>query len=420
MRVGFSIHNLTGQPVRYLQQWEGGVKTVQYLNNGERGLLNFVASTTLIRNNLIVEETFNVQMEKNADSRSRNKKKIVGNRVALQVSGYRWLRGVQADELGFRFEHLEAVLGRKTAGNIYSDQMIVNSLKLVTEVIPHCGGRMLKLRSVFLLKNNTRHSINILAKQAEDMESDDWQPSAHQGRELPFQLNAGCNHYVPMALLQNSALRSKGRSLGLLYLQPTEIGPIEDELEGIGNLSPSSVDYTTDPINLYQTVAAAANAAEDTENVAKTFGEYRNLRVHKNDSAISDSGDLHSGQHGIQLCCNVNPMSRRGTRKSSFSGNRSFDGDRPMENRRNDFLRDEDFVEHNATNKLPLFCYCVEVLRHRAAHLYKGKQNRVRSFAEEHHLRNEQTMAERFFNVQGNKECYSPEQPYHYTIGMIL
>jgi hypothetical protein len=102
-RVGFSIQNLTGQPVRYLQQvrlesykirlficlfimipypnlvfspsythtnlyffsktcmvylttasqWEGGRRTVQYINNMERGLLNFVASKTLIRNNQV-------------------------------------------------------------------------------------------------------------------------------------------------------------------------------------------------------------------------------------------------------------------------------------------------------------------------------------------------------------------------------
>jgi hypothetical protein len=29
LQVGFSIQNLTGQPLRYLQQWEGSVRTIQ-------------------------------------------------------------------------------------------------------------------------------------------------------------------------------------------------------------------------------------------------------------------------------------------------------------------------------------------------------------------------------------------------------
>jgi hypothetical protein len=53
IKVGFSLYNLTGQPLRYLQQWEGGVKTIQYLDDGQRGLLNFIASTTLVRNNQV-------------------------------------------------------------------------------------------------------------------------------------------------------------------------------------------------------------------------------------------------------------------------------------------------------------------------------------------------------------------------------
>jgi hypothetical protein len=47
-----------------LQTYEDGKKTVQYLNSGERGILNFLASTTTIRNNQIVEEAFEVQQDR--------------------------------------------------------------------------------------------------------------------------------------------------------------------------------------------------------------------------------------------------------------------------------------------------------------------------------------------------------------------
>lgn len=38
-------------------------------------------------------------------------RKIVGHEVAVQVAGFRWLSGVQADELGFKFTDLTAVPG---------------------------------------------------------------------------------------------------------------------------------------------------------------------------------------------------------------------------------------------------------------------------------------------------------------------
>jgi hypothetical protein len=206
-RVGFSIQNLTGQPVRYLQQWEGGRRTVQYINNMERGLLNFVASKTLIRNNQVIEETFDVQMERNGAG-SRNRRKAVGNRVALQVSGYRWLHAVQADELGVHYEELYSVLGRVHASQLYSKWKIVNSLKLMVEVVPYCGGRMLRLRSVFTIKNNTRHRLEILAREGSSLTAWEKDAQTEQGEDVPFVIGSGENFYVPLALLRRSVLSS--------------------------------------------------------------------------------------------------------------------------------------------------------------------------------------------------------------------
>ena len=71
----------TGQSLRYLQTLEDGRKTVQYLNHHERGILNFLASTTIIRNNEIVEEAFDIQQDHlyalNRDESKRTKKRLV-------------------------------------------------------------------------------------------------------------------------------------------------------------------------------------------------------------------------------------------------------------------------------------------------------------------------------------------------------
>jgi hypothetical protein len=363
-RVGFSIQNLTGQPVRYLQQWEGGRRTVQYINNNERGLLNFVASKTLIRNNQIIEETFDVQMERNADSLgSRNRRKAVGNRVALQVSGYRWLHAVQADELGVHYEELYSVLGRLHVSQVYKNWKIVNSLKLMVEVMPYCGGRMLRLRSVFTIKNNTRHRLKILAKEGASISAanstvnnspgfGDTERPAHED-EVPFLLDSGENFYVPLALLRRSVLASAGKSLGYLYLCPADLGPIEEELVSRPNSQPGSVEYTTDPINLYQTVVKSSEAAEAEEAEARRFAQ------------DSDADLLHykplnayAKDNFTQLVCHIHPK-LRGRYNARKSGGGAGEWQGNMEQQRQQDERRA--AARAALNKLPPFCYCVEV-----------------------------------------------------------
>ena len=107
IQVGFSIQNLTGQPLRYLRQWEGSARTVQYLDDGQRGLLNFMASATSVRNNQVV------QIDTYSDARTVQKI-VAGKRLALQVAGYKWLQGVEADELGMKFDTLSAVCSLTT------------------------------------------------------------------------------------------------------------------------------------------------------------------------------------------------------------------------------------------------------------------------------------------------------------------
>ena len=236
----------TGQPVRYLQTWsgEGNLRTIEYLMDGELGLLNFIASTTAIRNNSILEEAFGVQQDHSyaRDNNNNNnsshhhlqygttsgdKKQKRGTNIArtaaghllkLQVCGYKWLADVRADVLGVNFVDLLPLEGCVNIMNQLKlkqskkerEELFRMSLKLVTEVVPNNGGRTLKLRSVFSIVNNTSHDINILAK---------YFPSTYKAREeelsnIPFRLAAGETMYVPIALLYRSAVATGGKFLG--------------------------------------------------------------------------------------------------------------------------------------------------------------------------------------------------------------
>ena len=258
-RVGFSIRNSTGQPIRYLHKYEGGQRIIQYVNDSERGAINFVASTTLIRNNDIVEEAFAVQSEHADSSRSRNKKSLVGHRVALQVVGYRWLPEVQADKLGVEYEELNPVVGcqKLRLTNALHSWKISNALKLVAEVLPQNGGRVLRLRSVFTIKNNTNHAVKLMATefQASDRDRNE---ARVMDDEVPYCLSAGDSFCVPIALLQRSAMASKKEStpsLGNIFIRPAELTAVKEELKQTKPVfDPGNVTYTIDPINLFSIV----------------------------------------------------------------------------------------------------------------------------------------------------------------------
>lgn len=343
-RVGFSIENLTGQPVRYLQQWEGDKRTVQYLNNDERGLLNFVASKTHIRNGQVVEETFDVQLERNSEElRARNRRKAVGNRVALQVAGYRWLHAVQADELGVRYEELYSVLGRVQATQLYRNPAVANTLKLMVEVLPYCGGRMLRLRSVFTIKNNTRHALKILAREGTATAG-----ATSDEQDVPFHLESGCKFFVPLALLRRSVLQSRGNSLGSLFLRPADIGPIEEELAARPNVQPGFVDYSKDPINLYHTVDTSALRARAAENRTSVDNLEALLGVPRENPVYSSGGK----DGYMQLSCDIHPraLSRYGGNKKHHTASVDYKNEQSRRASAEAML-----------NKLPPFCYCVEV-----------------------------------------------------------
>ena len=143
-KVGFSIENLTGQSLRYLQRWENGRKTIQYLEHGQRGLLNFLASTTVLRNN----KPHTVQLDDtDTDTNGRGGEgKSFGKHLALQIAGYKWLPSVSVDKLGVKFQELKPLPGRADVASVYfgteylptgqqgERPAMANALRLIAEV----------------------------------------------------------------------------------------------------------------------------------------------------------------------------------------------------------------------------------------------------------------------------------------------
>jgi hypothetical protein len=437
VKVGFSIQNLTGQPVRYLQHWEGGKDTVQYVHDGQRGLLNFVPSATLIRNNQILEEAFNVQMDHLEDphNRNRKKKKLVGHQVALQVMGFKWLAAVQADELGFKYEDLHAVTGRHDLSQLYPDRFMTNALKLVAEVVPKNGGRMLRLRSVFTIKNNTTHAIKILAKENSSAAThrpfsrdkrvdslgldsfgpaggDDGKQSEKQDDEggeddVPYFLNAGDSFYVPLALLYRSAFLSRGKSLGKLFICPSDISPVEEELGARPHVETGHVDYSAEPIDLLSTAHSETQEhhlphSRSADSASPTSGTRpASNSVHFDFGGMAANARSNPGSLQ-QLCCEVRPKNRRYQQSRNRSG--SDNGE-------------ERSFSQTAGPRLPLFCYNVEVQRSTT-----GAAPTASSLAEsrEKNVLETVTGLSAFFQQKGARRHHGDDamySPVHYTIG---
>lgn len=413
VRVGFSIQNLTGQPLRYLQTWENGKNTVHYVNNNTRGLLNFVASTTKVRNSQIVEEAFNVQLDHNESSEhKRHRKKLVGHQVALQISGFEWLESVQADELGVKYEDLVAVPGRVRYD--FSKTKMSNALKLVAEVVPHNGGRMLKLRSVFTMKNNTNHSIKLLAldynvneteKRNADKKSAEEQ-ARHRSGEVPFVLQSGEDFHVPLALLHRTAIKSKTKkdmSLGYLHLKPADLGPVEKELRTQVHAQPGNVDYSRDAIQLHDIVLKTAEIMAGL------------------DSRSADGSSISNEAVMMQLCCNINSRNRRiiaehRDRLTTTDSNSASAGLHEGVNNTSDIIRDQDNEDLSfsreklhSRSKFQPFCYNIEVQRE-GMNIENSKEGKFKI------SKLPAAFARGLFASKDRATYKNTESPLHYTI----
>lgn len=403
VRVGFSIQNLLGQPVRYLQQWAEGKRAIQYIEHGERGLLNFTASTTVIRNMVQIEEAFNVQLKygqtENVSNRSKTKRLRVGHEVAVQVAGFDWLKEVQADVLSVKYHNLKAIKGRRNAiindetsssGHNLHRWKIDNALKLVAEVTPNNGGRMLRLRSCFTVKNNTNHVIQLMASDAID--------HLTGLQDEPFELAAGESFYVPIALLHRAATYSNLASLGGLFFRPADVKSVEEELGARQQGQLDFVDFSFDPLNLLSVV-------ERTAELLAPFPIEPGTKIH--------GKDLVDNQM-TQLWCYMHAKSRRGNAAAAaaVAGSPPTNTHRmsaPMDQNHRSLQHGNSYhVSSAGSGKLPPYCYNIEVQR--VGTLLDDKRDPNRAVQ---HL--QAAITGRFFQ---NREIFGDRRhdPIHYNI----
>ena len=385
-RVGFSILNLTGQPLRYVQNISFAYATeVQYLEHNQRGLLNFVASKTSIRNNQIVEEQFGHLKQEFLQRRGqqeifndKRRSKEVGHHIAVQVCGYKWLSSLQADALGIHFRDLTAVLGALNASSVANatnkrrvsgvsagtedidrpetvvDWKTANALKLVAEVRSHYGGRMLVLRSPFTVRNSTTHDINIVANFTRVM------PDAPQGnRSDHFSLQSGESFFIPLALINESVLRSHGKNgrgnteFGSLWLRPRTLKAVRSEL-GPASQFVKSISYSGDPIILRDVLGGVEQLQTSTEerNAGASITAASTLNR-------TESSFLTDGSHK-QLSCTLS------TRIADGRGEMFENEDTNVCYGNSSDAKEDDIYGLMSTpivnsDKLPSFCYNIEV-----------------------------------------------------------
>jgi len=368
-RFGFSIKNSSGQQIRFLQQNESGKDMICYIDDGERGALNFVASTTRIRNNAIIREGFNVQMEYAGMERKNAVSATTRKTLAIQISGHSWLPQVQADELGVKFEDLQSL--NSVNHELIHDWKIQNALKLVVEVTPLDGGRVLHLRSVFTIKNNTSHDINIYALEHEEEYGN--QKNSEFIKDDPFVLNISENFHVPLALMQRTAAMSHGKNLGFLKIKPADLAAVEKELGPRSDIQYGvNVSYTNKSVDLMETIT----------NTETWFSML--------DKRHTDINELQKISM-VQMGCTISPRLRR--KKSVEEMNEG------------PHIGKSSII---AASKLPPFCYNVEIQRIGDTNLINMQNTKVKQSLM-------QGLAGRLFRSKNHDKETKYRLPVHYN-----
>jgi hypothetical protein len=164
-RVAFSLRNLTGQKIRIHQQTDLASDSaiskpaiVTYLNQAESMGLTFAATISVIKNLTIVD----VPYPGLPNSRSSNQNQgSLNHAVDVQVPGFRWIQGIKVDTFGRKFETLTP-RSKDALAKIFRDWRLRNAMMLLTEVGLDSGGRLVTVRSLFEVRNNTTHAIKLV------------------------------------------------------------------------------------------------------------------------------------------------------------------------------------------------------------------------------------------------------------------
>ncbi|CAB9515429.1 Putative vacuolar protein sorting-associated protein [Seminavis robusta] len=300
-RVAFSLCNLTGQKMRIHQQ-EGlflnGERmkpaVVTYLNHDESTSLSFDATISVVKNLSVVEVPYpglpSSQSMKRAERSTRHA-------VDLQLPGFRWVQGIKVDTFGRKFETLRP-RSSDLLSKILQDWRLENALQLLVEVGLDNGGRLVTVRSLFEVRNNTTHPLSVLLhpdpihkpdNSRRAVNTDEHDDARTRSDDEISVVEPGDFFQIPTYLLESS-LNMGGCHLGSLWFRPDTSDDIAFPklIPGIGHEGSGQTNvetnYCSKPVQLAKLVQESAIIFED-----------------HGDSEISPE----KAKTGIQLACVV-------------------------------------------------------------------------------------------------------------------
>ena len=306
-RVGFSILNLTGQPIRYIQRLDNAY-SIEYLEDRGRGNLNFTACATKINNMKIVEDAFNVQVVNNV--RAGNNNDRVSHQVAIQISGYEWFPSVQIDEIGTKNISLFPL----EPFSVF-DGSIRTALSVVSTVSAKHGGRMLSLRSIFTIRNNCSHTVDLYTIAEQIMDKGKFKDYLSEAT-VPFPIATGDEFQIPLGLMSCSIEKSSGNFFGEIYLKP------HDEVNELKKHFPELVKYKPDKLE-------PSNDSIDIRDIIETHGN-----------------------HDFQVSCDILSKMRTKNRRDS----------------------DIESTRDVTSSKKQLFSYSIEIVRNDFSNLHTSRE----------------------------------------------
>jgi hypothetical protein len=275
-RVAFSLSNLTGQKMRIHQQEDlmrGTQKekptVVTYLNHDEATSLSFDATISVVKNLAIVEVPYpGLPASQNMNRAKRSAK----HAVDVQIPGFRWVQGIKVDTFGRKFESLRPRSSDLLA-KVTKDWRIENALQLLVEVGLDNGGRLVTVRSLFEVRNNTTHPLALLLHPDPQYNVEGGGGSDKGGSpeaEAISVVEPGEFYQIPTILLE-SGLHMGGSHLGSLWVKPDshdEIA-IPSLIPGIGHEGSGETNFTTSfcsrPVQLAKVVHESALMFENND-----------------------------------------------------------------------------------------------------------------------------------------------------------
>jgi hypothetical protein len=270
-RIAFSFRNLTGQQIR-IHQLMGGASSntsrsiVTYLHHLQSTTLSFDATISVANNLSIMEVPFPGLPNSHRAGRGGSS---VNHEVDVQLPGFRWLEEIAVNTSGRKFDSL-VPRSSTVLSKVQRDWRLTNAMKILIEVGLENGGRLIAARSIFEVRNNTSHHIQLSLHP-----SPTGHPAAHvTDDDRPECIEPGAVFHIPSLLLESS-LRVEGNHLGSFWIRPDEskdnkdLSYLVEQCEGNG-ANTSFVGFCSRPVQLAKLVHETSlifrgNNGEDLE-----------------------------------------------------------------------------------------------------------------------------------------------------------